>query len=111
MFYFSVVLNLVIFSIISYALYKFINKEFRIGFLLIILKYVLPLMSSFFFLPMFFILLSAFDCTKNDLGQKTSLYSDDLKCYTTLFYFNCIISSISLVLFVPISLLTIMNML
>ena len=107
MFYFSVVLNLVIFSIISYALYKFINKEFRIGFLLIILKYVLPLMSSFFFLPMFFILLSAFDCTKNDLGQKTSLYSDDLKCYTTLFYFNCIISSISLVLFVPISLLTV----
>ena len=85
MFYFSVILNIFIFSIICYALHKFMNKEFRIGFLLIILKYILPFMSTFFFLPIFFTLLSIFDCTENELGIKTSFYSDDLKCNTIFF--------------------------
>ena len=107
MFYFSVILNIFTFSIICYALHKFMNKEFRIGFLLIILKYILPFMSTFFFLPIFFTLLSIFDCTENELGIKTSFYSDNLKCNTIFFYFNCLISPISLIFFVLICFLVV----
>ncbi len=98
MFYFCVFLNLAIFSLITYSILKFKNKEYRIGLPLKLLKFILPLMSTTFFLPIFFVFMSAFDCTQIN----TSLYTDELKCYTTFFYINCAIASISLILFVPI---------
>ena len=103
MFYFCVILNLGIFLLIGYTIYKFKNKEFRLGIPLKLLKFILPLMSTTFFLPMFFIFMSAFDCTP----QNTSLYTDELKCFTTFFYVNNIIAGLSLILFVPICLLTV----
>ena len=98
MFYFCVFLNLAIFSLITYSILKFKNKVYRIGLPLQLLKFILPLMSTTFFLPIFFVFMSAFDCTQIN----TSLYTDELKCYTTFFYINCAIASISLILFVPI---------
>jgi len=98
MFYFCVFLNFAIFALITYSIIKFKNKEYRIGLPLKLLKFILPLMSTTFFLPIFFVFMSAFDCTQIN----TSLYTDELKCYTTFFYINCAIASISLILFVPI---------
>ena len=98
MFYFCVFLNLAIFSLITYSILKFKNKVYRIGLPLQLLKFILPLMSTTFFLPIFFVFMSAFDCTE----RNTSLYTDELKCYTTFFYINCAIASISIILFVPI---------
>ena len=79
------------------------NKKYRFKYLLPILKYILPLMSNTFFLPMFFVFMSAFDCTT----ENTSLYSDELKCYTIFFYINYTISFISLILYVPMCLLVV----
>ena len=66
------------------------------------MKKILPLISAPFFLPLFFLFMSAFDCTPN----KTNLYSDELKCYSEIYYINVFLSIISITCLVPISILT-----
>ena len=46
--------------------------------------------------------MTSFDCTNHG----TNLYTDDLKCKSVIYYINCILSVISIVLFIPINLLS-----
>ena len=101
-FYFSVFINVFIFINLCDVLLKFSKKDYNISLPLIMMKKILPLISAPFFLPLFFLFMSAFDCTK----QKTNLYSDDLKCYTTLYYINVALAILSIIFLLPISLLT-----
>ncbi len=101
-FYFSVFINVFIFLNLFYVIFKFSKKDYNISFPLIMMKKILPLISAPFFLPLFFLFMSAFDCTK----QKTNLYTDDLKCYTTLYYINTGLAILSIVFLLPISVLT-----
>ena len=59
-------------------------------------------MTSTFFLPIFFILMSSFDCTR----EKKNLYTEELNCYTTFYYINIGIAIICILFFVPISCLS-----
>ena len=101
-FYFSVFINVFIFLNLCYVILKFSKKDYNISLPLIMMKKILPLISAPFFLPLFFLFMSAFDCTK----QKTNLYSDELKCYTTLYYINAGLAILSIVFLLPISLIT-----
>ena len=59
-------------------------------------------MSSTFFLPIFFTIMSSVDCTQ----EKKNHYTDEIDCYTTFYYINMGIVIICVLLFVPISCLT-----
>ena len=101
-YYFCVFVNLLIFIILIYVALQQSKKKYSILKVPIkIVRVIIPLTSTTFFLPMFFILMSAFDCTK----RKTNLYSDELKCFSLVYYINCGISLISLLLFIPINLI------
>ena len=68
-----------------------------------ILQRVLSPLTSTFFLPILFTLLSAFDCTP----EKKSHYTKDLQCYTTFYYINIGIIILTLSFYIPISLLSV----
>ena len=88
--------------IIIYILYKFMKKDYNVILPLKILQRILSPLASTFFLPMLFILLSALDCTP----EKKNHYTDDLQCYNTFYYINAGIAIISLIFYIPFSLLS-----
>jgi phosphatidylglycerophosphate synthase len=47
--------------------------------------------------------MSAFDCTK----KNTNLYTDELKCGSLIYYINCGIAFISLLLFISVNLVAV----
>ena len=101
-YYFCVFINLLIFITLIYVALQQSKKKYSILKVPIqIVRIIIPLTSTTFFLPIFFIFMSAFDCTK----KKTNLYTDELKCFSLIYYINCIISIISLLLFIPINLI------
>ena len=103
-FYFCVVLNLVIFLIIiNVAIHHSRKKYTVINFPLKIVRAIIPLTSKTFFLPIFFVLMSAFDCTK----KNTNLYTDELKCGSLIYYINCGIAFVSLLLFISVNLVAV----
>ena len=100
LFYFSVFINLLIFIFYLYLIIQYLRKRFfKIELPIKIIKMIIPLTSNTFLLPIFFIFLSTFDCTKD--GK--SFYSNNLECKNTIYYINCFISIISIILFVPIN--------
>ena len=104
LFYFSVFINLLIFIFYLYLIIQYLRKRFfKIELPIKIIKMIIPLISNTFLLPIFFIFLSTFDCTKD--GK--SFYSNNLECKDTIYYINCFISIISIILFVPINFLSI----
>ncbi len=104
LFYFCVFINLLIFIFYLYLIIQYLRKRFfNINLPIKIIKIIIPLASTTFLLSMFFIFLSAFDYSKN--GK--SLYSDDLNNKSVIYYINCFISVISILLFIPINFLSI----
>ena len=76
-FYLSITTIFLLFFFISYTLYKFSIKQFRLKFYSKCLKFILPLVSNTLFLPIFFTLIKIIECENN-----VSSYSNELKCYT-----------------------------
>ena len=104
LFYFSVFINLLIFIFYLYLIIQYLRKRFfNINLPIKIIKIIIPLASTTFLLSMFFIFLSAFDYSKN--GK--SLYSDDLNNKSVIYYINCFIPVMSILLFIPINFLSI----
>ena len=79
------------------------KKDYNVILPLKILQRVLSPLTSTFFLPILFTLLSAFDCTP----EKKSHYTKDLQCYTTFYYINIGIIILTLLFYIPISLLSV----
>ena len=104
LYYFCVFINLLIFIFYLYLIIQYLRKRFfNIKLPIKIIRIIIPLASNTFLLPIFFIFLSTFDCTKDG----NSNYSDDLKCKSVIYYINSIISVISILLFIPINFLSI----
>ena len=103
-FYFCIAINLCISILILYIIIQFYRNYFNIYYSIKIVKAILPYTSTAFFLPIFFCFTSSFDCNE----KNTSLYSDSLKCYTLIYYVNIFFSIISIILFIPINLLSLM---
>ena len=93
---------MIAFIIISYTIINFIQKDYTIRLPLKILQTILPSITSTFFLPIFFTILSSIDCTQ----EKKNYYTDEIDCYTTLYYINMGIVIICIILFVSISCLS-----
>ena len=104
LFYFCITINFIISILIFYILIQFYRNYFNLYYSVKIVKAILPHTSTTFFLPIFFCFTSSFDCTENN----TNLYSDNLKCYTLIYYINNLFSIISIGLFVSINLLALM---
>ena len=101
-YYFCIILNFLITILIVYIFINFFKNKYNVNFPLKVLKSIIPYTSTTFFLPIFFCFLSSLDCSES----KTSFYSNDLKCYTILYYINAIIGIISVILFIPINILS-----